>query len=517
MIQLFSEILKFRAHTHAERIALISNEVSYTYAEIYEHALRAAAWLKQNELKKGDHIALLDINNAEYVHIVNGCLISGIIPVSINWRLTPDEMRFIIKDAACKMFIYGATFQQTVTNVVFDFTGKVFEIKNLFGEINNALPINTSSLPQLNLDDQALLIYTSGTTGNPKGVMLSNKNVFAMYYALRSETPLFGPASVNLVAGPWYAVVGIGYFIFGIFTGCSNVLLKMFDPIEVMRLIDKYKVTNTFLAPIMMKIICGMEEVYQYNLSSLQNIQYGGSPIEAAQLETCYATFKCNFTQGYGLTETSGIATALRFDDHLRILGSDKPELKSLLHSAGKPYDGVLIKIIDDNGNVLPADHIGEVCLKGDVVAMGYKNPKPENDKIFSPDGWFITGDMGFLNNEGYLFLVDRKNDMLISKGQNIYPAEIEQCLLLHPQIKEVAVIGVPHEVYGEAVGAVVVLKGGALTNTELRNWAKDKLPEYKLPAVLEIIDVLPRNPTGKVLRKLLREKYWQDKKRRIN
>jgi len=517
MIQLFSEILKFRAHTHAERIALISNEVSYTYAEIYAHALRAAAWLNQNELKKGDHIALLDINNAEYVHIVNGCLISGIIPVSINWRLTADEMRFIIKDAECKMFIYGAAFQQTVTNVVFDFTGKVSEIKNLYTEINNTQPINLSLLPQLNLDDQALLIYTSGTTGNPKGVMLSNKNVFAMYYALRSETPLFGPASVNLVAGPWYAVVGIGYFIFGIFTGCTNVLLKMFDPIEVMRLIDKYKITNTFLAPIMMKIICSMEEVHQYNLSSLQNIQYGGSPIEAVQLEICYATFKCNFTQGYGLTETSGIATALRFDDHLRILGADKPELKALLHSAGKPYDGVSVKIIDDDGNILPVETIGEVCLKGDVVAMGYKNPKPENDKIFSSDGWFITGDMGFLNHEGYLFLVDRKNDMLISKGQNIYPAEIEQHLLLHPQIKEVAVIGVPHDVYGEAVGVVAVLKDGVLTNTELRNWAKNKLPEYKLPVVLEIIETLPRNPTGKVLRKLLREKYWQDKKRRIN
>ena len=347
--------------------------------------------------------------------------------------------------------------------------------------------------------------------------MLSHNNLFEMYYALRSETPLFGPGAVNLIAGPWYAVVGVGYFVFGIFSGCTNVLLKIFDPIEILRLIQTYKITNAFFAPIMMKIICALDEVHEYDLSSLQNIQYGGSPIDEEQLRICYNTFKCHFTQGYGLTETSGIATALRFDDHLRIINSNEPELKHLLRSAGKPYAGVEIKIVDEANTTLPANVIGEVSIKGNVVAMGYKNQAVINDKIFGHDGWFYTGDVGYVDENGYLFLVDRKNDMIISKGQNIYPAEIEQIIIQHPAIKDVAIIGVPHEVYGEAICAIVVVKKDTILLNELRNWAKDKMPEYKLPAAIEIVEELPRNPTGKVLRKLLREKYWINKQRRIN
>jgi long-chain acyl-CoA synthetase len=517
MIQLFSELLAYRAAAHPQRVALISSDVFYNYNELYQLALKAANWLKSKQLKKGDHIALLDFNNAAYVHLVNGCLIAGIIPVSINWRLTQNEMEYIVKDADCKLFVFGAAFQNNATAVMHTTAVPALEMLEVFEVIQSLQPIAPSALPTLSLHDQALLIYTSGTTGNPKGVLLSNENVFEMYYALRSETPLFGPASVNLIAGPWYAVVGIGYFVFGVFTGCTNVLVKIFDPLEVLRLIATYRVTNAFFAPIMMKIICAMEEVHEYDLSSLQNIQYGGSPIEENQLRICYNTFKCHFTQGYGLTETSGIATALRFDDHVRILSSEDNELKNLLRSAGKPYNGVEIKIVDESGAKLEFGAIGEVVIRGKVVAMGYKNANSDNHKIFNNDGWFFTGDMGYLNEQGYLFLVDRKNDMIISKGQNIYPADVEQYLVLHPQIKELAVIGVPHETYGEAVGVVAVLKEGALDVTSLRNWAKNILPEYKLPALLEIVNELPRNPTGKVLRKVLREKYWLNKTRRIN
>jgi acyl-CoA synthetase (AMP-forming)/AMP-acid ligase II len=198
-------------------------------------------------------------------------------------------------------------------------------------------------------------------------------------------------------------------------------------------------------------------------------------------------------------------------------MNSNEPELKHLLHSAGKPYAGVAIKIVDEANTTLPANAIGEVSIKGNVVAMGYKNQAVINDKIFGNDGWFCTGDMGYVDENGYLFLVDRKNDMIISKGQNIYPAEIEQIIIQHPVIKDVAIIGVPHEVYGEAICAIVVVKKDTIQLNELRNWAKDKMPEYKLPAAIEIVEELPRNPTGKVLRKLLREKYWTNKQRRIN
>lgn len=517
MIQLFSEILSFRAKTHPERIALISESVNYTYADLYNHALSVASWLHTQNIVKGDHVAILDFNNAAYVHLVNGCIISGVIPVSINWRLTIKEMEFIVNDSNAKLFIYGDAFSKQAGELIslVQITG--YTLQTLFNKIISQPAANNFSLPNLELDEQTLLVYTSGTTGNPKGVVLSNRNIFEMYYALRSETPLFGAASINLIVGPWYAVVGIGYFIFGVFTGCTNVLLQLFDPIEVLRLIEKYKVTNAFFAPIMMKIICAMEEVQEYNLSSLQNIQYGGSLIEAEQLRICYSTFKCNFTQGYGLTETSGIATALRFDDHLRIINAPNSELDYLLHSAGKPYPGVTIKIADEHNSELPFNNIGEVCIKGAIVAMGYKNKHSDFDKMFNANGWFYTGDMGYINEAGYLFLVDRKNDMIISKGQNIYPAEIEHQLILHPNIKDVVAIGVPHEIYGEAVGVIVTLNSGNLDISTLRNWAIEKLPEFKLPISIEVVNELPRNATGKVLRKVLREKYWTNKNRRIN
>lgn len=517
MIQLYNEILTYRAKTHPDRVALVCEDVSYTYAELYTNALKSAQWLQSQQLKKGDHIGLLDFNNAAYVHIVNGCLLSGIIPVSINWRLSVKEMLFILTDSNCQLFVYGNDFKQVGDEIAATNNFPVIHTHDCFHKIQQLTIDTTFVLPTITLSEQALIIYTSGTTGNPKGVLLSHSNLFEMYYALRSETPLFGPGAVNLIAGPWYAVVGVGYFVFGVFSGCTNVLLKIFDPIEILRLIQTYKITNAFFAPIMMKIICALDEVHEYDLSSLQNIQYGGSPIDEEQLRICYNTFKCHFTQGYGLTETSGIATALRFDDHLRIMNSNDPELKHLLRSAGKPYAGVEIKIVDEANTSLPVNAIGEVSIKGNVVAMGYKNQSAINNKIFGHDGWFYTGDMGYVDENGYLFLVDRKNDMIISKGQNIYPAEIEQIIIQHPEIKDIAIIGVPHEVYGEAICAIVVVKKENIPLNELRNWAKDKMPEYKLPAVIEIVDELPRNPTGKVLRKLLREKYWINKQRRIN
>jgi len=505
MISNYRNILQYRAETHPERVALIYQDEHINYAQLNVYAIEAAKWYLQNGINKGDRVAFLDFNNQNYVHLINGCLISGIVPVSINWRSTSEDINFILKDAECKLFLFGENFIKLISEAVSDInieTKSIDTISNIiFKEKSNI----EFSLPFVEEEDLALLIYTSGTTGRPKGVKISYNNIFEMYLSLRNETPLFGPASVNLIAGPWYAIVGIGYFIFGIYTGCTNVLLQYFDPIETCALIEKYKITNAFLAPVMMQVICSLEEIEEYDLRSLQNIQYGGSPINVEQLLLCYNTFNCYFTQGYGLTETSGIATVLRFDDHEKILLNNDPERKKLLHSAGKPYPGVEIKIINENGENSSSREIGEVCLKGKVVAHGYWKPTGVNEKTFQEDGWLLTGDMGYLDENGYLFLVDRKNDLIITKGINIYPAEIELVLNQHPQIKDCAVIGVLHEMNGENICVVAVLQHSGMQLQELRAWAKDKIPDYKLPARLEIVKELPRNATGKILRKELR------------
>ncbi|MFI5171702.1 MAG: class I adenylate-forming enzyme family protein [Chitinophagales bacterium] len=512
----YQKILQQRSEVHPHRIALIFEGKKITYRHLHDSANNVAAWLLNAKINKGDRVAFLDYNNDDYIHLLNGCLIIGVIPVSINWRSTRAEINYILQNAGCRLFFYGHNFTKTAETVNAIAAIKSFEIPGIIKHINQQ-KYEAQELPEINQDEPAILIYTSGTTGNPKGVLLSNKNIYAMYLSLRNETPLFGPASVNLIAGPWYSVVGVGYFIFGIYTGCTNVTLKYFDPIEICRLIQQYKITNAFFAPVMMKVICALDEINDFDLSSLQNIQYGGSPIDETQLRICYNTFKCNFTQGYGLTETSGIATVLRFDDHKKTLSGNDDAPLHILHSAGKPYAGIEIKIVDENLNTVSPGNTGEVCLKGDVVALGYWNSAGEGDKLFNKDGWLLTGDIGYLDQEGYLFLIDRKHDLIISKAINIFPTEIETILNGHPQIKECAIIGIPHDIYGETICAVVVIENGEIQLNELRSWAKDKMAEYKLPTELKLVTELPRNPAGKILRKQLRELFWERHTRRIN
>jgi long-chain acyl-CoA synthetase len=514
MNNIFPSILKYRASTHPERTAYVLEGVSISYSQYYIEALQTSQYLTSLGIKKGDRIGILDLNSSQAVNLISGAMLIGVIPVSLNWRSIPAEIAFVVADADISHFFYGAMFVKGIEATNFSSPVQLHEIEKLS---YSTYEKNKDGLDaSISYEDICVILYTSGTTGNPKGVMLSYKNIYTCYTLCTADTPSFGPDTRNLVCGPLYSIFGFGAFFSIIYAGGTNILIRMFEPNLVCRTIVSEKVSNALLVPIMIRTILSIEGVEKMDFSALKHIQYGGSPISPDVLVKASKIFNCYFTQVYGLTESAGVASSLRYDDHSKILTGKDIQNNSLLMSAGKVGIGIEMKILDQEGNIATTKDPGEIYIKGDNIAKGYWNRKEETSEQFFNDGWFKTGDMGYISDEGFLFLVDRKNDMIVSKGMNIFPAEVEKILEQHPQIKEVAVVAIPDESFGEGVCAVVVLKEGELSLLELRNWCKGKLADHKLPIKIEIRTELPRNPTGKVLRRLIKETFWKNETRNI-
>lgn len=510
METIFSSVLKYRASAHPQRIAYIFEGKVFTYEAYYQQCVNVAAYLQSLGLKKGDRIGILDLNTPQAVNYISGAMLIGVIPVSLNWRAMPPEINFVLNDAGISHFFYGAAF----TKLIEALPSSTVTLHKIEDEINTVNSIDFTET--ISINDTCVILYTSGTTGNPKGVLISYKNIYSCYQLCAWDTPAFGPDARNLVCGPLYSIFGFGAFFSCIYAGATNVLARMFEPNMVAKIMSDAKVTNALLVPIMIKMVSMVDGIDKLDFSSLKHIQYGGSPISADTLIKAHKIFNCYFTQVYGLTESAGVGCSLRFDDHAAILSSTDINGNKLLLSAGKPSLGIDMIIADDEGNKVENNTPGEVWIKGENIAAGYWNASEDSNKMFTNDGWLKTGDIGYFDEAGYLFLVDRKNDKIVSKGVNIFPAEIERVLEQHPQIREVAVIAVPDEKAGEAVCAVAVLKEGELELAEFQSWCKGKMPDYKIPKQLEIKTELPRNPTGKILRRILREPFWKNEERKI-
>jgi len=319
---------------------------------------------------------------------------------------------------------------------------------------------------------------------------------------------------VNLVAMPLFHIGGGGWATAGQFVGSSSIILRDMDPNAVIQLIEKHKITHGFLVPAVLQFMLMMPSVKEADFSSLQLMVYGASPISLEVLTNSVETFKCDFMQVYGLTETTGATTLLPSEDH-----DPKGPNAHRLRSCGVPAPGVEIRIIDNStGKELPAREVGEIWCKSPQVMKGYwNNPKATAESI-TPDGWFKTGDAGYRDEDGYIYIHDRVKDMIVSGGENVYPAEVESALMSHPAIADVAVIGVPHEKWGETVKAIVVKKADvAVTEAEIIEFSKGLLARFKCPTSVDWIDALPRNPSGKILKKDLRAPYWEGRERMVN
>ena len=420
---------------------------------------------------------------------------AGAIDTPVNWRLTGDEVAKVVGDAQAVAIVAGDNFRGQADAAGVRVLGF------------NELPRNGGDPYR---DDEGAVmwqLYTSGTTGLPKGAMLTGQNLTGLTSVFATEIPEMRAGGRALVAMPLYHIGGCGWALAAMLTGSCAVLMSEFIPQQVLDNFERQKVETAFLVPAALLFLTSLPESQGRDYSSLRNILYGASPISQAVLQRSIDTFKCKFTQVYGLTETTGAITFLQFEDH---------EGEKLL-SCGRATFGADMRVVDPEGKEVPHGQIGEIVYRGPGVMQGYWNrPQDTADQI--RDGWFYTGDAGTEDDAGFFYVKDRIKDMIISGGENIYPAELESVLAAHPALADVAVIGVPDDQWGETVKAIVVLKpGAALTGEELIEWARSRLGGYKRPKSVDFTDSIPRNPSGKILKRELRAPYWEGATRQVN
>lgn len=493
-----------------DKPALVFEGVALTWQQVNNRVNALVHALRDLGLVKGDRLGILMQNRSHYWEIYWATAKAGIIAVPLSYRLTPGELEQLANHAGIKAIVAGEEcfpqvdcLRERVRTVkIFVGLGKVREYMADYEELVTTYPIKEPSY-EADDHDTFAIFYTSGTTGLPKGAMVSHRNLEAnSYNQMVADRSMDN--DINLTATPLYHMGAVFFGLTYHFLGCTTYIQKNYDPKDVLESICRDKITVCLLIPTMLNMLLNVPEFDNSDLSSLRLIFYGGGPMPQSVLEKAIKGIGCGFTQGYGLTETLE-ATFLVSSDHV-LEGTDK-QRKRLL-SAGREAVGAEVGIVDDNGNDLPTGEVGEILIRSDSVIQGYwQMPEVSADSI--KDGWFFTGDLGYLDEERYLYVVDRKKDMIISGGVNIYPKEIEEVLYAHPKVLEAAVIGIPDEMWGENVMALVVLKQNeTASEDEMVEYCKQHLASHKKPKIVEFVNSLPKNPSGKILKRVLRDMY---------
>ena len=509
------------ARTFPNNLAICYGDKEWTYAQANARINQLANAFKNLGIKKQEHVAILQFNCPQMIETLSACFKARICAVPINWRLHPKEYSFIIDHSDSVAVVFTEDFRDPLyslrkdmpkvkhyiclSNAKEDMLDYEELIKNQSPEFDDV---------EVSKDDLAWLFYTSGTTGTPKGAMLTHGNLLAMTMNFFADMSPLGPDDAILHAAPLSHGSGL-YSLPNVAKGANNVILetKSFEPQVVFETIQKRKITNMFAAPTMVKLLVTSPEIDNYDLSSLRCLNYGGGPMYAEDLKEAVRKLGQVLVQLYGQAESPMTITYLRKEEHLT--EGTEEEMKRL-SSAGINRTDVEVKVFDENDAEVPAGTSGEIVVRGEVVMKGYWKQLEETEQTFK-GGWLHTGDIGYMDEKGYLFLLDRSKDMLISGGENIYPREVEDVIVRHPAVHEAAVIGVPDEKWGEAVKAVVSLKKGMkVTENDIMDFCKDNLASYKKPKSVDFVDELPKNPYGKILKRGLREKYWAGQERKI-
>ena len=512
-----------RARDRADKLAFVTPARTWTFAETDAFSNRIAQGLRALGVGHGDRVAILTKQTVECLALMLGAQKIGAVCMPVNWRLAPPEIAYVVDHGEARLLVVDAEFMPAVAGL---------ELAHVRLRLSTDRAVQGG--PQLlhdwaagypaddpgydgKDDDTALQLYSSGTTGLPKGVELSHRSLAAGFERAVPETMGYGGEGVMLNALPTFHIAGIGMALIAYVHGGTSIMMPDFDPAKVLDAIEQHRITHAFLVPAMIQFMLQVPGAERRDYASLEAISYGASPISERVLVDALRTFKCKFVQVYGLTETTGAISALPPEDHV----VEGPKAM-LLRSAGKAIRGVELGVFDPaTGERLPDDQVGEIWIRSAQNMKGYwRNPKATADAFVGLDargiGWFRSGDAGYMRGD-YVFMHDRIKDMIISGGENIYPAEVENVLMKHPAVADGAVIGVPDATWGEAVKAVVVLKPGVeATGGEIIAFMRERLAHYKCPKSVDVVKEIPRNPSGKILKRVLREPYWKDRDRNV-
>ena len=522
---------------YGKKVGVVCGERGFTYSEFFERCMRLAGALRSQGLRSGEPVAFLSYNCHRLLESYYGVLQAGGVLLPLNIRLTPPEIAFILRDSGARFLFLDRDFLPLVESIKQRLPGmERFFLLEAAVESSGQAPdqapawiedrdydrllADASPAPYafIGVDENSLaeLFYTSGTSGEPKGVMLSHRTVYL--HALNVLATLRTPdTGVELHTIPLFHANGWGHAHTVTAAGATHVMISRFDPKQVCELVQKEKVTTFSVVPTMAAALVHYPELGRYDLSSLEWIMVGGSASSEELIQSVEQRLGCQCYAGYGLTETSPVLTIAYVKDTL--LGASPQELLRRQAMTGHPVVGVELRVVDGEGRDVPRDGqtVGEIVARSDGVMEGYWR-RPEQTQSVFRDGWFLTGDMAVWDEEGYLLIVDRKKEIIISGGENISSLEVEKALLAHPCIYECAVIAVPDEKWGEVPKALVVLKENAsATVQELVGFLRGWLAVYKIPRSFEFLPELPKSGTGKILKKVLREKYWAGQAKRVH
>jgi long-chain acyl-CoA synthetase len=507
------------AREFSDQVAFKFKGKAFTFSQINERVNRLANGLMNLGVKKGDRVAILLNNCTQWPESDFACMKSGFVRVGLNARYSVAEHEYALNDCEASTLIVGENFLEGIHSIqsslkhlqrivcVGQGKGKELNYEELISK-------SPASEPQVEMEENDLyrIAYTSGTTGKPKGVMITHKAHKHTMLNMMAERGIKSN-DVMLHVGPLSHASG-SYVMPHWIRGAKNVIMDQFDVEQFLETIQNEKITNLMMVPTMIIRLLTYPGLKKYDLSSIRSIGYGAAPMAEDKIKAALKLFGPVLSQGYGQMEAPMTISYLSAEDHV---AAGSPGKEKILLSAGKPYIDVQVKIVDDDDQEVPLGEVGEIAVRSDHQMLGYWKKEKETLETIK-NGWIHTRDMGYMDKKGYLYLVDRKGDMIISGGFNIYPREIEEVLNRYDAVMEVAVFSVPDEEWGESVKALVVLKPGMkATEQELVNFCTAHLTRFKKPKSIEFVDDLPKNAYGKIDKKILKDKYWAGRTRRIN